>query len=206
MNGSGGSFKGEGNDDGDDDDKSPFTKEERKMIKQAIITAYEDSRNQDERKIEILTERGRKGDIDAVKILAEKKTLQEIVKPKHPRNIQEHIEIVNGDMQKLFAINKGTGNNGVANMIPKEFRLSQNYPNPFNPVTKIKYELPRDVKVNLVIYDILGREVLKLVNSEFKKAGRYVVEFNGLNFASGVYFYRIEAGEFVESKKMVILK
>jgi hypothetical protein len=60
--------------------------------------------------------------------------------------------------------------------------------------------------VNLVIYDILGREVAKIVNNEFKKAGTYVVDFNGINFASGVYFYRIEAGEFVDAKKMVLVK
>jgi photosystem II stability/assembly factor-like uncharacterized protein len=90
--------------------------------------------------------------------------------------------------------------------IPKQFSLSQNYPNPFNPVTKIKYALPNPVKVNIKIYDILGRLVKTLVNDEFKDAGFYEVTFDGSNFASGVYFYRIEAGKFVQSKKMVILK
>lgn len=90
--------------------------------------------------------------------------------------------------------------------IPLTYKLLQNYPNPFNPTTKINYELPRTSKVSLVIYDILGREVVKLVNNEFKEAGRYVVEFDAKNFASGVYFYRIEAGSFVDSKKMVLIK
>ncbi len=89
---------------------------------------------------------------------------------------------------------------------PYIFKLSQNYPNPFNPSTKINYEIPNDSKVKLVVYDILGREVIKLVNNEFKKTGRYVVDFDGTNLASGVYFYRIEAGNFVQSKKMVLIK
>lgn len=92
------------------------------------------------------------------------------------------------------------------NFIPTSYSLSQNYPNPFNPSTKINYDLPRNSKVMLVIYDILGQEVMRLVNNEFKLAGRYTVEFNGLNYASGVYFYRIEAGNFVQSKKMVLIK
>jgi hypothetical protein len=86
--------------------------------------------------------------------------------------------------------------------------LSQNYPNPFNPVTKINYELPKDGKVKLVIYDILGREIKTLVN-EFKQTGRYTVEFNGTQFASGVYFYRIQVEDgksFTQVKKMVLIK
>ncbi|MBE2227667.1 MAG: T9SS type A sorting domain-containing protein [Ignavibacteria bacterium] len=90
--------------------------------------------------------------------------------------------------------------------LPLVFRLSQNYPNPFNPITKINYELPKNSVVKIVIYDILGREVTKLVNNELKQAGRYSVEFDGKNYASGVYFYRIEAGSFVQAKKMVLLK
>lgn len=90
-------------------------------------------------------------------------------------------------------------------LIPKVFSLSQNYPNPFNPTTTIKYALPIATKVNIKIYDILGREVKTLVN-EFKDAGFYEIKFDGTNIASGVYFYRIEAGKFVQSKKMVIIK
>lgn len=91
------------------------------------------------------------------------------------------------------------------NNIPGLFKLYQNYPNPFNPFTKIKYAVPKKVKVLLQIYDILGREVKTLVN-EIKEIGYHEVSFNASNFASGVYFYRIEAGDFVESKKMVVLK
>ncbi|KXK55917.1 MAG: peptidase S8/S53 subtilisin kexin sedolisin [Chlorobi bacterium OLB5] len=89
--------------------------------------------------------------------------------------------------------------------IPKIFKLSQNYPNPFNPITKINYSLPRAVKVNIQVYDILGRLVKTLVN-ENKDAGNYEVQFDGTGLASGVYFYRIEAGEFKDSKKMVLVK
>jgi photosystem II stability/assembly factor-like uncharacterized protein len=93
----------------------------------------------------------------------------------------------------------------VSAEVPKQFKLFQNYPNPFNPVTTIKYALPNDVKVVVRIYDILGREVKVLVN-ELQKAGYYDTKFDGSNFASGVYFYRIEAGDFVLAKKMVLVK
>lgn len=92
------------------------------------------------------------------------------------------------------------------NGIPTKYNLFQNYPNPFNPATKINYDIPKTSKVNLVIYDVLGREVIRLVNNELKEAGRYSVEFNGQNYASGVYFYRIETGSFVQAKKMVLVK
>jgi len=97
------------------------------------------------------------------------------------------------------------------NTIPERFSISQNYPNPFNPITKISYSLPKDSKVTIVIFDILGREVIRLLNNEIKPAGSYFLEFNASNYASGVYFYRIEAEEpngnkFVDSKKMVLLK
>ena len=68
------------------------------------------------------------------------------------------------------------------------------------------YDIPKDSKVKITVYDILGREVMKLVNNELKQAGRYYIEFNGNNFASGVYFYKIEAGNFVQAKKMVLVK
>jgi photosystem II stability/assembly factor-like uncharacterized protein len=90
--------------------------------------------------------------------------------------------------------------------IPAVFSLSQNYPNPFNPVTRINYDIPKNSLVKVVIYDILGREVKRLVDNEFKQPGRYSVEFNGTNLASGIYFYRIEANEYVKAKKMVLVK
>jgi len=89
--------------------------------------------------------------------------------------------------------------------IPEEFDLSQNYPNPFNPVTKIKYQLPFESTVNLKIYNILGQEVITLINEQ-QKAGYYEISFNASRYASGVYIYRIQAGKFSSSKKMVLLK
>jgi hypothetical protein len=85
------------------------------------------------------------------------------------------------------------------------FALSQNYPNPFNPITKIQFQIPKKDLVVLKVYDILGREVMQLVN-EVKQAGRYIIDFDGQSLSSGVYFYKITAGEFTEVKKMVLIK
>jgi len=89
--------------------------------------------------------------------------------------------------------------------VPDKYDMSQNYPNPFNPSTKINYDLPVDGKVSIVLYDISGREVAKLVN-EVKPAGYYTVQFNASNLSSGMYFYRISANDFVSTKKMVLIK
>ena len=159
----------------------------------------------EEKKIQELSLLADAGNSLASAQLQVKKTLKKVTRPQSPHNIIEHVKIVNNDIQKVFG-NPNRKNENKNIVIPKEFRLSQNYPNPFNPTTKIQYDLPKDVKVKLIIYDILGREVIRLVNNEFKQAGRYTVEFNGNNYASGVYFYRIEAAEFVQSKKMVLVK
>ncbi len=89
--------------------------------------------------------------------------------------------------------------------IPVDYALHQNYPNPFNPTTTIKYDLPRNAFVRMIIYDITGREVNVLIN-EYMSAGYHEISFSSANMASGVYFYKIEAGTFVNQKKMVILK
>ncbi len=100
------------------------------------------------------------------------------------------------------------GKSGNNKNIPTEYSLSQNYPNPFNPVTKIQYEIPKDGLVSLKVYDVLGREVIRrgeLVN-EVKTAGRYTILLDGSDLSSGVYFYRIESGDFVQVKRMILLK
>ena len=97
-----------------------------------------------------------------------------------------------------------TGTNGNVE-IPYRYDISQNYPNPFNPVTSIKYQIPENTFVKITVFDLLGREVSKLVN-ENKTAGNYEVTFDGSNFASGLYLYKIEAGEFTEVKKMMLVK
>jgi hypothetical protein len=195
-----------------DNDRSPFTKEERKQIKQAVNTALEVSKYTEEKKVKTLTELSAKGDVKAEKQLRVIKSLGQTVKPEKPKNIVEHMKIVASDIQKVF-VNPNAGKNENTSFVPQTFSLSQNYPNPFNPVTRINYDIPQNSFVKLVIYDILGREVTKLVNNEYKQPGRYVVEFNGTNFASGVYFYRIEArqsgsstGGFTATKKMVLVK
>jgi hypothetical protein len=89
--------------------------------------------------------------------------------------------------------------------IPASYSLSQNYPNPFNPTTNIKYSITQQAQVSLKIFDVLGREVQTLVNQN-QKAGSYAVNFNASRLASGVYIYRLEAGDFVKSMKMMLIK
>lgn len=88
---------------------------------------------------------------------------------------------------------------------PVSFSLSQNFPNPFNPSTSIKYQVSSNSKVTLKVYDVLGNEVTTLVNEQ-KPVGRYEVEFDASNLPSGVYIYKIQAGSFVQSKKMMLVK
>jgi hypothetical protein len=88
---------------------------------------------------------------------------------------------------------------------PSEFTLSQNFPNPFNPTTSIKYQIPELSFVKLKVYDVLGNKVVALVNEE-KPAGSYEVEFDASKLVSGIYFYKLQAGNFVEIKKMVLLR
>jgi hypothetical protein len=93
----------------------------------------------------------------------------------------------------------------TASAIPKDFGLSQNFPNPFNPATVIRYALPQTSSVTIKLYDELGRVVSTLVN-DTKSAGYHNVTFNASHLASGIYFYRIQAGNFVETKKMLLVK
>jgi hypothetical protein len=91
------------------------------------------------------------------------------------------------------------------NLLPKKYMLSQNYPNPFNPSTNISYDLPNSGNVTLKIYNILGQEVATVFQG-FQKAGSYIANFNASRLASGVYFYRLQAGQFSEAKKMLLMK
>jgi hypothetical protein len=103
----------------------------------------------------------------------------------------------------------------IDNKIPQLFALEQNYPNPFNPSTMISFQLSANSTVSLKVYDVLGKEVTTLVNNELE-AGRYSVNFDASNlsngvssnggYASGVYFYALKAGSFVQTKKMLLLK
>jgi hypothetical protein len=89
--------------------------------------------------------------------------------------------------------------------IPQNFSLSQNYPNPFNPVTKIKFAVANISDVKLVVYDVLGRQVQELLNSRMNP-GYYEFNFTASELPSGVYFYRLTAGEFTDVKKMTLIK
>jgi hypothetical protein len=90
-------------------------------------------------------------------------------------------------------------------MLPTAFVLDQNYPNPFNPETKIEFSITRSSLVNLKIFDVLGREVAVLLNEKMP-AGRYSVKWDASRFSSGIYFYRLQAGKFRETKRMILLK
>lgn len=96
----------------------------------------------------------------------------------------------------------------VNNFLPTEFKLEQNYPNPFNPSTTIRYQVPIPSIVSLKIYDVLGNEVTVLTDTEYREAGTYSIEFNTDEFklSSGVYFYQMRAGQFVDTKKLMLIK
>ena len=101
--------------------------------------------------------------------------------------------------------NNASPASGKFTELPIEYSLSQNYPNPFNPSTVIRYSLIGNDMTSLKVYDITGKEVANLVN-ETQDPGRYEVTFNGSNFASGVYFYKITAGSFSSVKRMFLVK
>lgn len=104
-----------------------------------------------------------------------------------------------------FTVTNTVGIEPVAAGTPLKFTLHQNYPNPFNPVTKIKFDIPKSSNVSLKIYDVSGREVLKITDA-YMNAGTYSYLWNASGFASGIYFYKLESGEYSEVKKMILVK
>ena len=98
-----------------------------------------------------------------------------------------------------------TGIQNEGNIIPDKYFLNQNYPNPFNPTTKISFALPKAGQVTIKVFDVLGKEIETLVN-ESLKPGTYEAAFDGSNYPSGVYFYRLTSDGFVETKRMVLIK
>jgi len=190
-------------------DKSIFTKEDRMLIKESVIKSYENSREKETKRLKYLEEKVSEGKADENEKgeLSEKRILSEAVKVEEPADIKQHLESVNSDIRKLFKSgrNNSTDKTGISE-IPKEYRLYQNYPNPFNPETKIEFELPEDTKVTLIIYDILGREVKKLLNNEYRVSGRYSENFSAINLPSGVYFYTLRTDGFEQTKRMVFVK
>ena len=200
------------NDDPNDKyDTKIFTKEDRQVLRTNIYKSFESSRDKVTEKNKSLEKKIKDGTADEQEKteFKNKTILKEIVKAKKPHNITEHVNFVNKDIQILFGSEKDNSIIETNNLIPTEFNLSQNYPNPFNPKTKITFDLPVDAKVKLIIYDMLGKEIIRLVNNEFRSVGRYKVDFNGSNLSSGVYFYKLETeGEknFSLTKRMVLIK
>lgn len=105
-----------------------------------------------------------------------------------------------------FTIDPASSISNLGTGVPTAFGLQQNYPNPFNPETKINFDIPSNSSVTLKIYDIKGSLVSTIVNNQIFNAGYYSVAFNAASLPSGVYYYRIEAGSFVETKKMLLIK
>ena len=106
-------------------------------------------------------------------------------------------------MQKLGAT---IGIKPIGNNIPDKYELLQNYPNPFNPVTMIQFYIPKSSVVTLKVYNILGKEVFAMLDGQRLNAGVYQADFDGSNFTSGVYFYRLETPDFAQTLKMVLIK
>ena len=90
--------------------------------------------------------------------------------------------------------------------IPTTVELEQNYPNPFNPTSVIRFGVPNTAEVQLEVFDVLGRKVMTLINNETKQAGRYNVQFEARNLATGMYIYRLVIGDKVLTKKMLLIK
>ncbi len=117
------------------------------------------------------------------------------------KSTSDYLSRLNDILQSKFGINSEE----KEQIIPKEYSLHQNYPNPFNPTTTIQFDLPNDGLVQLEIFDILGRRIATLVE-EYKTAGSYEQVFDASSLASGVYVYKLQASDFVSSKKMILLK
>lgn len=125
-----------------------------------------------------------------------------------PRSARTFTAISNNT--KLYVASEDTnlviiGIKNISNAIPDKFILEQNFPNPFNPVTSIVFKVKQNSDVNIVIFDVNGREIETIVNNRFT-TGTYSVDWNAANFSSGVYFYQMTAGNFKETRKMILTK
>jgi hypothetical protein len=196
----------------DNYDKTKFNQEDRKVLIKSVGSVLKGEREKQIEHVKTMetklndTKAGNKTKIKQE--LENAKSLNMLIKTKTPKDDKEYQSIINSDIEKLNPKSNNSSDFKTP-VILQSYELYQNYPNPFNPVTKISFDLPKDAKVKLVIYDILGREVKTLVNNEFRTAGKYITEFNGSNLASGIYFARIlvnEGKDFMAVKKMVLVK
>ncbi len=133
------------------------------------------------------------------------KVLGFAIQASHKASALNTIELVNASGANAVVNRLGNQSAQAVESVPTKFALRQNYPNPFNPVTVIRYELPTASVVKLQVFDVLGRVVATLLN-EKRDAGIYEVPFNAGSLSSGTYFYRLQAGSFVETKKMMLVK
>jgi len=193
------------------DDKK-FTKEDRKVITNNIVSSLETNGKQSKTRLKTLEEKVAGNTANQSETAEYKKMmlLKELIKIEKVNSTDEQVNMMQSDLKKILALDSHPAEilqQRVTPVVAYDYKLNQNYPNPFNPSTKINYELKNAGFVSLKIYDLLGREIAELVN-ETKDAGRYTVDFNANRYmmASGIYFYRIKAGEFIDTKRMVLVK
>ena len=116
-----------------------------------------------------------------------------------------HLWALNGGGVVIFSGTSGDPTTVDVDVIPTELSLEQNYPNPFNPSTTIEFSLPASSQVSLMVYDLLGREVATLVNGRLD-AGLHSMQFDGSQLTSGIYMYRLQAGDQVQTRKLMLIK
>jgi hypothetical protein len=158
-----------------------FSNDDRKTLNENLTKTFSSHVNKQTHEIKSLEEKLTKNEATNTekKKYQEMRTLKDVVKARKPENVGIHVSMISDDLSRIM---KSTGSEVSdkyeENILPTEFALHQNYPNPFNPATKISFDLPQDSRVNLIVYDLLGREVTMLVNNEFKVAGKYTYDFN----------------------------
>ena len=192
-------------------DKKKFTKDDRKTIAENILKMFETTSKKDVSKKNDLESKilNGKADVSDKRDLKKMEKLSALIKTGEAKTLDELISLIQSDVRQLSeADGQVTADNPQTSPVFElSYKLSQNYPNPFNPTTKINYEIKDANFVSIKIYDLLGREIAELVN-ERQDAGRYIVNFDAAKYmlSSGIYFYRIKAGDFVDTKRMVLVK
>lgn len=188
-------------------DKTKFTQKDRKNIVKNIVHAIEDQRTKEAKKLRELESKVSKGSANETeqREYSKRINLKSVVRTQRIRNVEEQMSVVQDDIRKTLSSEGTVTNNRNTIELPTNYKLEQNYPNPFNPVTNIKFSLPKAGFVSLKIYDVTGRLISEMLN-EVRDAGNYTMTFEGSNIASGVYFYRLESNNFVDTKRMVLVK